>query len=496
MIYDALLALYATLTGFLFIYAIHAWLMIFYEIKFGSKKDNRPKRYYNDKNLPDVCVQLPVYNEGSVAVELIESAVKLDYPKEKLEIQVLDDSTDQTTNKLRLAVEKYKELGFNIKLFHRTNREGFKAGALNEALAKTKAEFIAIFDADFRPKSDFLKKTIHYFTDENIAVVQTRWGHINYNHSILTRLQAILLDTHFMIEQRLKNRAGHLITFNGTAGIWRKSKVIKAGGWDGTILAEDIDLSYRTQINGDKIVFLPEVEAPSQLPIDINGFKNQQYRWTKGTIQAAKKLLKHVWHSRLNLVSKFEATIQLTAHLVYPFLFLISLLAFPMLMIKQTGIDYRSYFAVMSIFLLGALPYPILYIISQKRLYKDWIKRSLYVPFVMAAIPALSLNNLLAVLDGFYGKGGIFVRTPKYDLKTGEKHYIVKFKPTTFVEFLIGIYLVISSIYAIATTQFSIIPFLLLFTIGFMHISLSAVSQEIKRMRAAQEINYIVKEET
>ncbi len=479
------LAFYAVSVFFLTLYAMHAWLMLFYYIK-DRKKMRAPKKKKLN-SYPVVTVQLPVYNEKYVIERLIRKVCELDYPQNKLEIQILDDSTDETTLIAERLVEEYKRKGFDIKLLHRENRKGYKAGALSEGLKKAKGEFIAIFDADFLPPKDFLKRTIPYFKDPNIAVVQTMWGHINAEESILTKVQSILLDTHFYIEQYARNRHGYFITFNGTAGIWRKKAIEDAGGWDGNILAEDVDLSYRAQLKGWKMIFLPHIKVPAELPADIESFKNQQYRWAKGTIQAGKKLLPLIWSSNLSLLKKFEATVHLSAHLVYPFMLILALFLLPLLFAKNSPKDYRGYFYLLGCFSVFAFPYMFLYVITIKKLYRSWKKRIYAIPFVISAVMALTISNTIAVLEGFLGKPSEFVRTPK---KGNKKINFKKrkLKLSTIIELIMGIYMSITFLYAVFTTQFSVLVFIALYAMGFLYISIPVISAYIEDKK--QEVIY------
>jgi len=483
MRFEFILALYAVVIIILTIYACHAWVMFFYYVRSRGKKGlkaEKPERF------PLVCVQLPMYNEKYVVERLLRQVTQLDWPRDRLEIQVLDDSTDETTQICRRLVSYYRAQGFKIRLMHRTDRKGYKGGALTDGLRKTRASLVAVFDADFLPPRDFLRKTVPYFKDRRVAVVQSRWEHINHDYSLLTRVQAILLDQHFTIEQQMRNRFGHFMTFNGTAGVWRKRAIEDAGGWDGNCLAEDVDLSFRAQLRGWKFIYLNDLRSPSELPIDVAGFKSQQFRWAKGTIQAGKKLLPAIFSSKLSFLSKFEAVMHVTAHLVYPLLFLLALLTFPLLLVRQSGIDYRSYFVFMSVFSIGALPYFMLYFFAQRDSYPDWKSRLKAVPFVVSAVMALSVNNSIAVLEGFIGKASEFVRTPKYNITGREtlkdkKAYRAKFKFSTFVELGLGLYLVATAVYALVTMQFAILPFIVLYACGFLYFSLASIRAAFKR---------------
>jgi len=498
MRFDFVLALYAVVIMILTMYAVHAWIMFFYYIRSRHKKPLQAKVI---EKFPLVCVQLPMYNEKYVVERLLKWVTRLDWPRNRLDIQVLDDSTDETTEICRRLVKYYRVEGFRIRLLHRTDREGYKGGALTEGLRKTRASLVAVFDADFLPQPDFLRKTIPCFKDREVAVVQSRWEHINHDYSILTRVQAILLDQHFAIEQQMRNRFGHFMTFNGTAGVWRKSAIEDAGGWDGNCLAEDVDLSFRAQLKGWKFVYLNDLKSPSELPIDVAGFKSQQFRWAKGTIQAGKKLLPSILSSKLSFLSKFEAVVHVTAHLVYPLLFMLALLTLPLLLVRNSGVDYRSYFVFMSIFSVGALPYFLLYFFAQKDSYPDWKSRLGAIPLVISAVMALCVNNSIAVIEGFLGKASEFVRTPKYnitarDMADHKRGYRAKLKPSTFIELGLGIYLTATAVYSLVTMQFAILPFIVLYAFGFLYFSLSAISTALKKDRVSVRVPVYDRAET
>ena len=317
-----------------------------------------------------MTVQLPVYNELYVVGRLIDAACAMIYPKDKLEIQVLDDSTDETVDiGGRARRERYRKLGFDIKHVRRTNREGFKAGALKEGLTDARGEFVAIFDADFVPRQDFLLKTIpHFATDPKIGMVQTRWEHINADYSLLTRTQAMALDGHFVIEQAVRNKVGFFINFNGTAGVWRKECIVDAGNWQADTLTEDLDLSYRAQLRGWKFKYLNNVTSPAELPSEINALKSQQFRWTKGAIETARKMLPFVWSSDLPLKIKVHATFHLTNNLVFPFIVLAGVLNVPLVFIKHAG-GHEAYFTFMSIFVFAFIGLvPLLSVLAEGRL--------------------------------------------------------------------------------------------------------------------------------
>jgi cellulose synthase/poly-beta-1,6-N-acetylglucosamine synthase-like glycosyltransferase len=367
---------------------------------------------------PRVTVQLPVYNEKYVVERLLDAVGNFEYPKDKLEIQILDDSTDETTELISKKLLVMKALGLDIKLVHRPNRIGYKAGALAYGLELARGEFIAIFDADFIPKPDFLLKTIPHFSDPHVGVVQTRWGHINRDYSILTRLQAFGLDAHFSIEQIARKASGSFINFNGTCGVWRKTCIEDAGGWSADTLTEDLDLSYRAQLKGWNFLYLEEIETPGELPVIMPAIKSQQYRWNKGAAETARKNFGNVWRSNLPLTNKVHAFFHLFNSLVFVFLLMASLLSVPMLFIKHQHPEFAWLFHLGIIFLLGFFSITFFYWISTKRFDKEFPHRtflSLYPRFLIVSM-GLSLHNGIAVLEGLLGRKTPFIRTPKFNV--------------------------------------------------------------------------------
>ena len=331
---DFVMYLYFISLLILFAFGAHGFVMVYHYMKQRGLDSIQPPLI----ETPIVTVQLPIFNELYVASRLIDAVCTLDYPKEKLEIQVLDDSTDETFEVIANAVEHYQTIGYDIKHIHRTNRSGYKASALKHGLETARGEFIAIFDADFVPNKDFLKKTIPYFfADPKIGVVQTRWEHINREYSMLTRTQAFALDGHFVIEQDVRNKAGFFIQFNGTGGVWRKETIIDAGNWQSDTLTEDLDLSYRAQLRGWKFKYLTDVTSPAELPAEVNALKSQQFRWTKGAIETARKILPEVWKAKIPLRVKIHSTFHLTNNIVFPFIILAGILNVPLVFIKQNG---------------------------------------------------------------------------------------------------------------------------------------------------------------
>ncbi len=390
-----------------------------------------------------------------------------------MEIQLLDDSTDETKElALELAAE-FSAKGFDIKHIHRAIRTGYKAGALKDGLEEASGEYIAIFDADFVPNKDFLKKTIPYFTDDNVGMVQTRWEHLNEDYSFLTKAQALALDGHFVVEQQIRNRSGFFINFNGTAGVWRKSTIIDAGNWHADTLAEDLDLSYRAQLKGWRFVFLNDVTSPAELPAEIDSLKTQQFRWTKGAVETAKKLLPQVWRSDLPLGTKLECTVHLTSNIVFPFIILVAFLNVPLVIIKNTVGGFDSYFSLMSIFVLASISTFLFYLYAQRAIHLDWQRRLLLFPVFMAGSMGLAVNNTKAVFEALIGKKSEFKRTPKYMIeKSGDewrkKKYVQKkIGWITMVELGLALYFLGGIATSIYYLEIAAIPFQLMFLMGF-----------------------------
>ncbi len=473
----------------LFVFGLHGFIMIYYYLKYKNKKHPAVQLV---GDYPTVTVQLPVYNERYVVRRLIEASCAMIYPKEKLEIQVLDDSTDETVEVIAALVEKYQKLGFTIHHIHRTNRQGFKAGALREGLEVARGEFIAIFDADFVPKQDFLLKTIpHFLSDPRVGMVQTRWEHLNSDYSLLTRTQAMALDGHFVIEQSVRNKVGYFINFNGTAGVWRKSTILDAGNWQADTLTEDLDLSYRAQLRGWRFIYLNDVTSPAELPSEINALKSQQFRWTKGAIETARKILPEVWKSKLPFKIKMHATFHLTNNLVFPFIVLAGILNVPLVFVKHAGM-HDHYFAFMSVFVFAFVGSFLFYLFSQKDVYKDWQKRVFLFPVFMAGSMGFAVNNTRAVIEGILKKKSEFVRTPKYAIRSRsdswtDKTYVsAKINSTVVIEALLAMYCLFGVGSSIYFLELAAVPFQLLFLLGFSFTSVLSikhafVAREVRR---------------
>ena len=461
----------------LFVFGLHGFVMLFYHRKYKEVKHEPKPDFECDAT---VTIQLPLYNELYVVERLIDTICEIDYPKDKLEIQVLDDSTDETVNIAARVVEEKRKEGIDIIHIHRKNREGFKAGALKEGLKIAKGEYIAIFDADFIPKKDFLKKTLSFFTNENVGMVQTRWEHLNGDYSILTKAQALALDGHFVIEQSVRNKAGFFINFNGTGGVWRKNCIEDAGNWHADTLTEDLDLSYRAQLNGWKFIFLKDFTSPAELPSEINALKTQQFRWTKGAIETAKKILPQLWKSKVPLRIKLQGTFHLTNNFVFPFILLAAILNVPLVFVKNSG-AHELYFAVMSIFVLAFISSFMFYLYSQKDIHPDWRKRIVLFPLFMAGSMGFAINNSRAVFEGLMNRKSEFVRTPKFKLvgESGswmDKKYLNnKLGLAVIVETIMAVYCFIGVASSIYFLEIAALPFQLLFFIGFSFVSITSI---------------------
>jgi cellulose synthase/poly-beta-1,6-N-acetylglucosamine synthase-like glycosyltransferase len=468
----ALLALYYSVLVVLSFFGLHRLWMVMLYLRTRKRLASMPEPPSDPQAWPVVTVQLPLYNEMYVAERLIDAVCQIDYPAGRLEIQVLDDSTDETTEIVARAVAEHRAKGVDIHHLHRTDRTGYKAGALVAGLAQARGELLAIFDADFVPTPDFLLRTVPHFADPGLGMVQGSWAHINRSYSLLTRVQAILLDGHFMIEHRARNRTGCFFNFNGTAGIWRRVAIETSGGWEHDTLTEDLDLSYRAQLKGWRFLYLPEMAVPSELPVDASGFKSQQYRWAKGAVQTGRKLLTAVFRARLPLRVKLEALVHLTNNISYPLMVVLSLLIFPAMMLR-TGTSTRMLLLVdLPMFLSATASVLVFYLMSQVAAGPGWRREIRYLPALMGVGIGLSLNNSRAVISGFFHSGGTFHRTPKYRIEArGQNWWAQRYRaggdPTRAVEAVFALYFLACTIYAFKAGMWMSIPFLFLFVQGF-----------------------------
>jgi cellulose synthase/poly-beta-1,6-N-acetylglucosamine synthase-like glycosyltransferase len=495
MLLIIILIFYCPAALWLFLYGINNYYMIFLFLRKNKKESSTNQEFlklfwsnHGKNRLPKVTTQLPIYNERHVVERLIKAIVNIDYPKELHEIQVLDDSNDETKSMVSDLVNKYREMGFNIKHVVRRDRDGFKAGALNLGLEKAEGEFLAIFDADFVPDKDFLYQTIPFFYERpKVALVQTRWGHINRNYSLLTIAQSIGMDGHFIIEQGARAWNGLYMNFNGTAGIWRREAIIDAGGWNFDTLTEDLDLSYRAQLKGWKTKFLFDVVAPSELPIDINAYKSQQHRWAKGSIQTAKKLLPQIYKTNETLIKKVEAFIHLNQYMVHPMMIILALLSLPLIILLKPQISSMSVSLTMIIFMflifMGAFAPTFLYIVAQKKGYRDWQKRCLFIPVLMVIGCGIAINNTKAVLEALLNIKSDFIRTPKYGvIKRGRnilvKNYSLSLQVFFVSEILLSAYCFIGFMQYTSNKKFVFGPFLLMYAIGFLYVGTLSIFQK------------------
>jgi cellulose synthase/poly-beta-1,6-N-acetylglucosamine synthase-like glycosyltransferase len=477
-----------TLVSYFFVLSIlgiYGWHRYFIVYQYMKHKDRAPGAPPPVDDWPVVTVQLPIYNEMYVVDRLIDAVCALDYPREKLEIQVLDDSTDETREIVELAVRRHKERGFDISYLHRTDRVGYKAGALDAGLKVARGEFIAIFDADFVPGADFLRRTVPYFNDRGIAVVQARWGHLNQGYSLLTKVQAIMLDGHFVLEHGGRNRAGCFFNFNGTAGLWRRIAIDDAGGWQHDTLTEDLDLSYRAQLRGWRFLFLPDVVTPAEVPVEMNSFKSQQHRWAKGSIQTCRKVLPYILMADLPLKVKVEAFFHLTANFNYLLMIALSLLMFPAMVVRYEMGWTEMLLIDIPLFAAATMSVFNFYLISQREAYADWKTRVKYLPVVMAIGIGLAINNTKAVLEALFGAPGEFTRTPKYGIERRQddwqhKKYHQSMPIQPFIEVGFGLYFTMTVFYALANGIYGTLPFLILFQFGFLYLGLMSVLQQFR----------------
>jgi cellulose synthase/poly-beta-1,6-N-acetylglucosamine synthase-like glycosyltransferase len=477
----ALLIPYFVVLTLLASYGIHRYTLVYLYYKKKKNRTTEPEQKFSE--LPRVTVQLPIFNEQYVVDRLLQAVCRIEYPREKLEIQLLDDSTDETVDVARGLVEHYASQGYRITYHHRTNRAGYKAGALHEGLKSATGEFVAIFDADFVPPSDFLLRTIHHFTEPNVGMVQTRWTHINRNYSFLTEVEAILLDGHFVLEHSGRARHNVFFNFNGTAGIWRRKAIDDAGGWEHDTLTEDTDLSYRAQLKGWKFVYRQDVECPAELPVEMTAFKTQQARWAKGLIQTGKKILPRVLKSDQPFRVKLEAWYHLTANLSYPLMVVLSVLLLPAMVIRFYQGWFQMLYIDIPLFLASTFSISSFYLVSQRELFpRTWPRAILYLPFLMALGIGLTVTNTRAVLEALIGKQTAFARTPKYRVESKkDKIQAAKYRKrlgwVPWIEMLIGSYFAMTVYYALQNENYLTVPFLLLFVIGYWYTGLMSLLQ-------------------
>ncbi|NWJ42712.1 glycosyltransferase [Marine Group I thaumarchaeote] len=479
---------------------IIAYTCNFYYLAFlsGRRKENQDTISIGE---PTVTIHLPIYNEKYVTKRLINSVCDLDYPKEKMCIMVLDDSDDNTTEQIAELVENYKGKGFDISHVRRGTRQGYKAGALKYAMKYTKSEFVAIFDADFIPPKWYLKRAIPYFAKPNIGFVQCRWGHVNENYSALTQAQALSLDFHFLVEQRAKSNSHLFMNFNGTAGIWRKECIEDSGGWHTATLVEDLDLSYRAQMKGWKCLFIPDIVVNAELPVQMNGAKRQQFRWAKGSIQCAIKLLGGILLKRkITIDAKLQAFVQLTRHIVFP-LMLIQFLALPILLASNVNLYIVSFLPVVTLVTYVAMG-PGAYLFIIRNMYdKNRKEKAIAMPYLIIYSMGMAVNNTIAVIDAMVGKKSEFLRTPKYGIVKNTddwrtKAYNLPFSKTTLLELFFGIYGIMAILIAIYSRNPIWVPIIALQTMGFLYIACMSFSHTRFKRGNSKIDNTKTKEET
>jgi cellulose synthase/poly-beta-1,6-N-acetylglucosamine synthase-like glycosyltransferase len=480
---DLTLAFYFTLLLLLGIFGVHRYYLTYLYYRHKRNGPARVKLFEELPRVPTVTVQLPIFNEKYVVERLIKKICRLDYPRDRLEIQVLDDSTDETRQIAQATVRRFQKKGIDIVYLHREQRTGYKAGALDEGLRVAKGEFIAVFDADFLPNGDFLKKMIPYFlSGKTYGMVQARWGHLNQDYSLMTQAQSILLDGHFVIEHAARNRSGRFFNFNGTAGIWDRRCIADAGGWQHDTLTEDLDLSYRAQLKGWKFLYVPEIVVAAELPVDMNGFKSQQHRWAKGSIQTARKLIPQVWRSPIPLRVKLEASFHLLNNLAYLLMMILSLIM-PFAVILRNQGDHRHFLWVdLLVFLMATFSIGTFYVCSQKEIYPDWKSRLLYLPLNLAVGIGLAVNNSKAVVEALFKRPSEFSRTAKYNIARRtdlwqNKKYRNPVSFAAFLELTLGVYFSIAVGYALVEGLWMSLYCLMLFQVGFLYVGILSLTQ-------------------
>jgi cellulose synthase/poly-beta-1,6-N-acetylglucosamine synthase-like glycosyltransferase len=480
MLDNILIGAYLTTLGLLAIYGFHRSQLVYL---FYKTLKERPQPKARFEKLPFVTVQLPLFNERYVVERLIEACASFDYPRDRYEIQVLDDSTDDTTEIAQAKVVEVARRGIQITLIHRTDRTGFKAGALENGLHRAQGELVAVFDADFLPPEDVLRNTVDFFTDAQVGMVQVRWGHINRRYSLLTRVQSLMLDGHFVIEHGARCRSGRFFNFNGTAGVWRAKAIADAGGWEHDTLTEDMDLSYRAQLRGWKFVYLPEVVAPAEVPVEMASFKSQQHRWAKGSIQVARKMLPTILRADVPFRVKAEAFFHLTNNLAYLLMIFLALLLMPNLLVRDQH-GWREVLLIdLPLFMGTTCSIGTFYVVAHRHLYGGTLKAIAKVPLLMSLGIGLSINNAKAVLEGLLGYDTEFVRTAKHGVKEQDGHawrrmkYRAKRGFVPLIELLFAGYFVYTIYVAIDGAHWVSLPFLMLFLLGYLFVGTQSIFQ-------------------
>lgn len=476
------LVLYFTILGVLAVYGLYRVKQVI-EFWRYRKLVPEPKGHYREDQLPFITVQLPLFNEMYVVERLLKAVTDIDYPRDRLEIQVLDDSTDETVKIAEATVAKYAAAGFDISYIHRQDRTGFKAGALANGTLSAKGELLAIFDADFVPKPDCLRKLVDYFNDPMVGCAQMRWSHINGKYNLLTRLQTIMLDGHFVVEQTTRNRTGGFFNFNGTAGIWRRSAIEMSGGWQHDTLTEDTDLSFRAQLMGWKFVYLLDEEAPAEIPVEINAFKAQQRRWAKGVMQVGLKLYPRIWGAPLPARVRLEMFFRLTGNISYPLMIVASFLQFPLLLVRYNQPLYHLMVLDLPLLFFSTVSVVLFYGTAVWYLDKKRTPRLLHLPLVMALGIGLAFSNARAVLEALLRVKSDFVRTPKYSVEAAsdetwkKKKYKRKRGWLPLLELSFAVYFLLAMLYAARLHMWGTIPFLTLFFFGFGYMGMMSLLQ-------------------
>ena len=485
---------YFGILALLSVYGVYRYRLVYLFLRYRNHSP-RPKARCAHERLPRVTVQLPLFNEMYVAERLIDAVVKLDYPRELLEIQVLDDSTDDTVEIASRTVKKYFDQGIDIVYHHRAARTGFKAGALEAGLKKSSGELILIFDADFVPRPDCIFRMIDYFTDERVGMVQMRWSHINEDYSLLTKVQGIMLDGHFVIEQTARNRCGGFFNFNGTAGMWRREAIEWSGGWQHDTLAEDTDLSYRAQLMGWRFVYLMDDDVPAELPVEMNAFKSQQKRWAKGVVQVGMKLLRRMWRDpRLPLRVKLEQFFRLTGNLAAPLVIVLALINLPILIVRYNQGLFHLFALDLPILTFSTVSVIVYYLVTQRHLHpKTWKSTIKYMPFVMSMGIALTFSNARAVIEAILGVKTPFVRTPKYRIEQSsdttwlKKSYVPRRISLPWLELAFALYFLFTIWYAIDSHIFGTLPFLMIYLCGYAYAAAMSIAQARAGLRRSNE---------
>jgi cellulose synthase/poly-beta-1,6-N-acetylglucosamine synthase-like glycosyltransferase len=469
----------------LFLYGTNCYVLLLVFRRYrerGIQEYHRVLREFEgspwSKDLPMVTVQLPIYNERYVIRRLLKAACALDYPRDRLEIQVLDDSTDDTVEIAGRLVAQYQEQGLCVVHARRDTRKGFKAGSLKEGMEKARGEFLAIFDADFIPPPDFLRKTIPYFCDPNVGMVQARWDHINPDYSLLTRAQAIGIDGHFSIEQGARAWGGLFLNFNGTAGIWRRQAIIEAGGWQADTLTEDMDLSYRAQLAGWKLKYVLDLPCPAELPVQIAAFKSQQFRWAKGSTQTARKIIPALLKAPFSWFAKYQAIVHMTHYSIHPLMIATIILSLPLVHLQKHEPVPWILIAAFVLFVFSTCGPSAIYVSSQRILYPDWRSKVRWIPLLTLIGTGIALNNSRAVIEGLFFSGGNFVRTPKFGIRRrGDRParlraYWLKINSLPYLELALGVYALVALGSVLATRAMWVSPFLFIYACGFLYVSL------------------------